>query len=62
MAVTLSLVALFGLILALLLRSKALGVGAAIVAVLFGFYLSSTGAAPAITEIVTSLINALPDL
>ncbi|MGW7138789.1 hypothetical protein [Streptomyces xanthophaeus] len=62
MAVTLTLVALFGLILALLLRSRALGLGSALVAVLFGFYLASTGAAPAITEIVTSLINAIPDL
>ncbi|MET9598119.1 hypothetical protein ACWGIU_13440 [Streptomyces sp. NPDC054840] len=62
MAVTLSLVALFGLILFLLLRSKTLGAGSAFVAVMFGFFLASTGAAPAVTQVMTSLINAIPDL
>ncbi|MDD9378904.1 hypothetical protein M8Z33_20015 [Streptomyces sp. ZAF1911] len=62
MAVTLSLVALFGLILFLLLRSKTLGAGSAFVAVMFGFFLASTGAAPAVNQVMTSLINAIPDL
>ncbi|MFD6886256.1 hypothetical protein [Streptomyces sp. NPDC059957] len=62
MAVTITLVALFGLLLALLLRSKTLGVGSAFVAVMFGFYLASTGAAPVVTEVINSLINAIPDL
>ncbi|WP_327168810.1 hypothetical protein [Streptomyces subrutilus] len=62
MAITVSLVALFGLVLFFLLRSKTLGYGSAFVAAMFGFFLASTGAAPVITRVMTSLADALPKL
>ncbi|MFJ4336585.1 hypothetical protein [Streptomyces sp. NPDC088915] len=62
MAITVSLVALFGLVLFFLLRSKTLGAGSAFIAVMFGFFLASTGAATTINQLTQSLIAALPDL
>ncbi|WP_066953116.1 hypothetical protein [Streptomyces lushanensis] len=62
MFLTISALALFGLFLALLLRFRALGIGAAAVAVLFGFYLSRTGAADAIDQIMSALGSAIHDL
>ena len=62
MAVTVSLVALFGLVLFFLLRSKTLGYGSAFVAVMFGFYLASTGAAGPINQLTTAVVNAIGDL
>ncbi|MFE4692976.1 hypothetical protein ACFRH6_23405 [Streptomyces sp. NPDC056749] len=62
MAITVSLVALFGLVLFFLLRSKTLGWGSAFIAVMFGFFLASTGASGPINELATALINAIPDL
>ena len=59
MAVTLSLVALFGLVLFFLLRSKSLGFGSAFVAAGFGFFLASTGAAGPINQLTTAVIDAL---
>ncbi|MFJ8824453.1 hypothetical protein ACIREE_22020 [Streptomyces sp. NPDC102467] len=60
MAVHISLVLLFGLILALLLRANK-GYGTALVAALFGFYLASTGAAGTIDDLMSALISALPN-
>ncbi|MFD7918877.1 hypothetical protein ACFV3R_06605 [Streptomyces sp. NPDC059740] len=60
MAVTLSLVLLFGVLLLLLLRFKALGIGAAVVAVLFGFYLADTDAHHTITDLIDAVTNAIP--
>ncbi|MGP3924782.1 hypothetical protein [Streptomyces sp. 8N616] len=62
MALTVSMVALFGLVLFFLLRSNALGYGAAFVAVMFGFYLASTGAAEPINQLTAAVIDALSDL
>ncbi|MFG2598474.1 hypothetical protein [Streptomyces sp. NPDC048462] len=62
MAVTISLVFLFGLVLFFLLRSNTLGWGAAFVAVMFGFFLASTGASGPINELTTAVIDAIPDL
>ncbi|MFI2347159.1 hypothetical protein ACH492_08890 [Streptomyces sp. NPDC019443] len=62
MAVTVSLVALFGLVLFFLLRSKTLGYGAAFVAAMFGFFLASTGAAGPINQLATAVIAAVRDL
>ncbi|MCY0924903.1 hypothetical protein OTB20_01455 [Streptomyces sp. H27-H1] len=62
MAITLSLVALFGLVLFFLLRSKTLGYGSAFVAMMFGFFLASTGASGPINELTTAVINAVSDL
>ncbi|MFI0144994.1 hypothetical protein [Streptomyces globisporus] len=58
MAVTVSLVLLFGLVLFFLLRSNSLGWGSAFIAVMFGFFLASTP----INELTTAVINSIPDL
>ncbi|MFF2065851.1 hypothetical protein ACFVWZ_29320 [Streptomyces sp. NPDC058200] len=62
MAVTVSLVFLFGLVLFFLLRSKSLSAGAAFIAVGFGFFLASTGASGPINELTTAVINAIPNM
>ncbi|WP_354597794.1 hypothetical protein R1Y80_22410 [Streptomyces sp. JL1001] len=62
MAVTLSLVALFGLVLFFLLRSRSLTPGGAFTAAGFGFFLASTGAAGPINQMATALIDALPNV
>ncbi|WP_327235749.1 hypothetical protein OG349_19005 [Streptomyces sp. NBC_01317] len=62
MAITISLVFLFGLVLFFLLRSNSLSAGAAFIAAGFGFFLASTGAAGPINELTTAVINAIPDL
>ncbi|MEU8616961.1 hypothetical protein [Streptomyces sp. NPDC048623] len=59
MAITVSLVLLFGVILALLIRFKALGAGAAVVAVLFGFYLASTDARTTVNDLMGAVISAV---
>ncbi|MEU5547359.1 hypothetical protein AB0G85_34170 [Streptomyces sioyaensis] len=59
MAVTLSLVLILGLLLALLIRYKSLGLGAAVVAVLFGFYLANTDARHTINELTTAVTHAI---
>jgi hypothetical protein len=56
---TVSALALFGLLLLLLLRYKSLGAGAAIVAVLFGFYLARTGAASSIDQLMSAVGSAV---
>ncbi|WP_024762010.1 hypothetical protein [Streptomyces exfoliatus] len=62
MAITVSLVALFGLVLYFLLRSGSLGPGAAFTAAAFGFFLASTGAARPINQLTASLIEAVSSL
>lgn len=62
MAVTFSLVGLFGLVLFFLLRSRSLGYGGAFVAVGFGFFLASTGAAGPINQLTTAVIDAFQQL
>lgn len=62
MSFSISALLLFGLLLAMLIRSKAVGAGTAVVAALFGFYLARTGAAPAIDTIMAALAGAIPDL
>ncbi|MFD3805039.1 hypothetical protein ACFWTC_15710 [Streptomyces sp. NPDC058619] len=62
MAITLSLVALFGLVLFFLLRSKTLGYGSAFIAIMFGFFLASTGASGPINQLTTAVIKAVSDL
>ncbi|GAB3952790.1 hypothetical protein [Streptomyces sparsus] len=62
MAVTVSLVALFGLVLFFLLRSRSLTPAGAFVAAMFGFFLASTGAAGPVNNLTTALIAAIPDL
>ncbi|MEU8750756.1 hypothetical protein AB0C88_09750 [Streptomyces chartreusis] len=62
MAVTVSLVALFGLVLFFLLRSKSLSYGAAFTAAGFGFFLASTGAAGPINQLAIAVIDAVKQL
>lgn len=62
MSFTISALLLFGLLLAMLIRSKAVGAGTAIVATLFGFYLARTGAAPAVDQIMSALADAIPNI
>ncbi|MFF0062662.1 hypothetical protein ACFYRC_14075 [Streptomyces sp. NPDC005279] len=62
MAITVSLVALFGLVLFFLLRSKTLGYGSAFIAAMFGFYLASTGASGPVNELSAAVIDAIGKL
>ncbi|KIF69278.1 hypothetical protein HY68_12840 [Streptomyces sp. AcH 505] len=62
MAVTVSLVLLFGLVLFFLLRSNTLGWGSAFIAVMFGFFLATTGAAGPINQLTRAVVDALPSL
>ena len=59
MVVTLSLVLVFGVALAFLLRAKTLGLGSGFIAVMFGFYLATTPAGPPVRHLVASIVTAL---
>ncbi|SOE13680.1 hypothetical protein SAMN06272775_4656 [Streptomyces sp. 2323.1] len=59
MAITLSVVVILGVLLALLIRYKSLGIGAALVAVLFGFYLANTNARHTINDLTTAVTQAI---
>ncbi|PSM43687.1 hypothetical protein C6Y14_08630 [Streptomyces dioscori] len=61
MVITIPLVLLLAAALAALLRFKALGAGAAVVAVLFGFYLAATDASDTVNQLVTAVTDALAD-
>ncbi|MFD7474930.1 hypothetical protein ACFV8Z_22915 [Streptomyces sp. NPDC059837] len=62
MAVTISLALLFGLLLIVLIRSGSLKAGGAFVAVMFGFYLASTGASHTVNALMSAFVAALPNL
>ncbi|MFF9503826.1 hypothetical protein [Streptomyces sp. NPDC014656] len=62
MAVTVSLVVLFGLVLFFLLRAGNLGYGSAFTAAMFGFFLASTGAAKPINHLTATFVDALSNL
>ncbi|MDT0307192.1 hypothetical protein RM780_09480 [Streptomyces sp. DSM 44917] len=62
MTVTLSLALVFGVLVAGLLRFRAVGLGAAAACGLFGFYLADTGAATTINQTVDALAGALSGL
>ncbi|MGY3337585.1 hypothetical protein ACVW0K_003684 [Streptomyces filamentosus] len=62
MAVTVSLILLFGIALFFLLRSKELSPGSAFTAAMFGFLLASTGAATPINHLTATLAEALSNL
>ncbi|WP_392966909.1 hypothetical protein [Streptomyces sp. LN245] len=61
MVLTIPLVLLLAAVLALLLRFRVLGAGAAVAAALFGFYLADTGAADTVNQLVTAVTGALAD-
>lgn len=58
-AISLSVVVLLAIIMVVLVRGKSLKVGPAIVAALFGFFLASTGMAPAINKFLDSLADTI---
>ncbi|MFB7107397.1 hypothetical protein, partial [Streptomyces hydrogenans] len=55
MAISFSAVLLLGIVLVVLIRGGSLKAGPAVVAVLFGFFLASTGAAPLINDAVSTV-------
>ncbi|MGC9499038.1 hypothetical protein [Streptomyces sp. WG7] len=59
MAISLSVVLLLGIILVVLLRGGSLKAGPAVVAVLFGFFLASTGMADDIQRFLDSIAETL---
>ncbi|MER5481880.1 hypothetical protein ABT024_01505 [Streptomyces sp. NPDC002812] len=59
MPVTISLVVLLGVILTVLLRTRTLGAGSALVAVGFGFFLAATGAADPINDFISAVLTAI---
>ncbi|GAA3655962.1 hypothetical protein ACLIYM_05825 [Streptomyces fenghuangensis] len=59
MAISLSVVLLLAIIMVVLMRSGSLKAGPAIVAILFGFFLASTGIAPSINRFLDSLAESI---
>ncbi|MEU5324747.1 MULTISPECIES: hypothetical protein [unclassified Streptomyces] len=59
MAISLSMVLLFAVILVVMIRGGSIKPGPAIVAVLFGFFLASTGMAPSINRFMNSLADTI---
>jgi hypothetical protein len=58
-AIQLSVVLLFGVILVVMIRGGSMKAGPAIVAVLFGFFLASTGMAPSINRFMNSIADMI---
>ncbi|WP_369199986.1 hypothetical protein [Streptomyces sp. PU-14G] len=59
MAISLSVVVLLAVILVVMIRSKSIKPGPAIVAILFGFFLASTGMAPSINRFLNSIADTI---
>ncbi|MFE3030434.1 MULTISPECIES: hypothetical protein [Streptomyces] len=59
MAISLSVVLLLGIILVVLMRGGSIKAGPAIVAVLFGFFLASTGMADDIQRFLDSIAQTI---
>ncbi|GGX50871.1 hypothetical protein [Streptomyces minutiscleroticus] len=59
MAISLSVVLLLAIILIVLIRGGSLKGGPAIVAILFGFFLASTGIAPSINRFLNSIAETI---
>lgn len=59
MSVTVSVVIILGVLVAALLKFRAVGIGTFFLVALFGFYLANTGAADFINELVTAVGNAI---
>jgi hypothetical protein len=58
-AISLSVVLLLAIILVVMVRGGSIKAGPAIVAVLFGFFLASTGMAPSINRFMNSLADMI---
>ncbi|MBE9498926.1 MULTISPECIES: hypothetical protein [Streptomyces] len=59
MAISLSVVVLLAVILVVMIRGKSIKPGPAIVAVLFGFFLASSGMAPSINRFLNSVADTI---
>ncbi|MEU3222425.1 hypothetical protein ABZ695_04590 [Streptomyces sp. NPDC006976] len=59
MAISLSVVLLLAIILVVLIRGGSIKAGPAVVAVLFGFFLASTGMAPSINRFMNSIAETV---
>ncbi|WP_026328646.1 MULTISPECIES: hypothetical protein [Streptomyces] len=59
MAISLSVVVLLAVVLVVLIRGKSIKPGPAIVAILFGFFLASTGMAPSINRFLNSIAETI---
>ncbi|WP_344562157.1 hypothetical protein [Streptomyces axinellae] len=59
MAISLSVVLMLGVILVVMIRSKSIKAGPAVVAILFGFFLASTGMAPSINRFLNSIAHTI---
>ncbi|WP_181765799.1 hypothetical protein [Streptomyces albidus (ex Kaewkla and Franco 2022)] len=57
MAISLSVVLLLAVILVVMIRGGSMKAGPAVVAVLFGFFLASTGMAPSINRFMNSVAD-----
>ncbi|MFF0746519.1 hypothetical protein ACFYVL_39620 [Streptomyces sp. NPDC004111] len=62
MAISLSVVLLLAVVLFVLIRGKSLKAGPALVAVLFGFFLASTGMADDIQRFLNSIASTLNNI
>ncbi|WP_327356027.1 hypothetical protein [Streptomyces sp. NBC_01304] len=62
MAISLSVVLMLGIILVVLIRGNSIKAGPAIVAVLFGFFLASTGMADDIQRFLDSIAKTINDI
>ncbi|MCH0566742.1 MULTISPECIES: hypothetical protein [unclassified Streptomyces] len=59
MAISLSVVLLLAIILVVMMRAGSIKAGPVIVAVLFGFFLASTGLAPSINRFLDSIAETI---
>jgi hypothetical protein len=57
--ISLSAVLLLGIVLVVMIRSKSIKVGPAIVAALFGFFIASSDAAPDVNRFLNSLADTI---
>lgn len=62
MVISLSAAVLSGAVVLILVRAGAMRTSGATAAVLFGFFLASTGIAPTINHLITSTLSALSSL
>ncbi|MFD4571208.1 hypothetical protein ACFWNK_14285 [Streptomyces sp. NPDC058417] len=59
MAISLSVVLLLAIVLVVMIRGGSIKGGPAVVAILFGFFLASTGMAPSINRFLDSLAETI---
>lgn len=61
MSISVSLALVLGVALLVAMKMRSLTAGGAVIAVLFGFYLASTDAAPSIHDLISNFTTALED-